>query len=158
MPVACTFVLNGQTTSLLSCPGVGLFTAFSGTSTGRDNPNAVSQADVGPLPPGRYYIVDRQSGGRAGWIRDLGSLIYGADRRHWFMLWREGSGDSTMINGVRRGAFRLHPIGPRGLSEGCITLANPTQFNILSSYLHKQGATVPVPGTSLRAYGYVDVR
>ncbi|CAN7288738.1 DUF2778 domain-containing protein [Trinickia sp. LjRoot230] len=71
MPAACTFSLNSQKTSVLSCPGAGLFSAFSGTSTGHDNPKAVAQPDIGPLPPGRYFIVDRQSGGRAGWIRDL---------------------------------------------------------------------------------------
>ncbi|MFM0730359.1 DUF2778 domain-containing protein [Paraburkholderia sediminicola] len=158
MPAACTFSLNAQKTSVLSCPGVGLFSAFSGTSTGRDNPKAVAQSDIGPLPPGRYYIVDRQSGGRAGWIRDLAAAVYGADRRHWFMLWREGTGDTTLINGIKRGAFRLHPMGPRGLSEGCITIVNPDQFNVLADYLHKQGATLPIPGSTLKAYGYVDVQ
>jgi hypothetical protein len=159
MPVACTFTLNGKTTSALSCPGFGLLPAFSGTSVGRDNPDAVAKPDVGPLPPGRYYIMDRQSGGRAGWFRDLAAAVYGADRRHWFMLWREGSGDSTIINGVRRGNFRLHPMGPRHLSEGCITVVSPSQFDALSGYLHSQGATMTVPGSGgLKAYGYVDVR
>lgn len=158
MPVACTFSLNGKTTSVLSCPGAGLFVAFSGTSTGRDNPDAVAQDGVGPLPPGRYFILDRQSGGRAGWIRDLAAEFYGADRRHWFMLWREGSGDVTIINGVKRGAFRLHPMGPRRLSEGCITVVSPTRYRVLADYLHAQGATLPVAGTTLKAYGYVDVR
>jgi hypothetical protein len=74
------------------------------------------------------------------------------------MLWREGSGDTTVINGVRRGSFRLHPMGPRRLSEGCITVVNHDQFRILADYLHKQGATLPIPGTTLKAYGYVDVQ
>lgn len=74
------------------------------------------------------------------------------------MLWREGTGDVTIINGVKRGAFRLHPVGPQKLSEGCITLVNPDRFNVLANYLRQQGATLPVPGTTLKAYGYVDVR
>nr|WP_244306199.1 tlde1 domain-containing protein [Paraburkholderia lacunae] len=84
--------------------------------------------------------------------------MYGADRRHWFILWREGAGDTTIINGIKRGAFRLHPMGPRGLSEGCITVVNSDQFNVLADYLHKHGATLPIPGTTLKAYGYVDVQ
>ncbi|RAS37805.1 hypothetical protein [Paraburkholderia bryophila] len=31
------------------------FTAFSGTSVGRDNPPAVAKEGPGPLPQGRYY-------------------------------------------------------------------------------------------------------
>ncbi|WMY07449.1 DUF2778 domain-containing protein [Paraburkholderia phenoliruptrix] len=159
MPVACTFSLNSRNTSVLSCPGVGQFSAFSGTSTGRDNPQAVAQADIGPLPPGRYYLVDRQSGGRLGWLYDFArTYAYGTDRSQCFMLWREGSGDTTVINGVRRGSFRLHPMGPRRLSEGCITVVNQAQFKMLADYLHKQGATLPIPGTTLKAYGYVDVK
>jgi hypothetical protein len=159
MPVACTFSLNSQNTSALSCPGAGFFTAFSGTSSGRDNPAAVAKEGLGPLPPGRYYIVDRQSGGRLGWLYDFARTYgYGTDRSQWFMLWREGTGDVTIINGVRRGAFRLHPAGPQRLSEGCITLVSPDRFKVLANYLRKQGATLPVPGSTLKAYGYVDVR
>jgi Protein of unknown function (DUF2778) len=62
MPVACTFQLNGKSTSLLQCSGVGNLAAFSGHDLGRDNPEAVALEDIGPIPPGRYYIVDRQSG------------------------------------------------------------------------------------------------
>ncbi|ASL44626.1 hypothetical protein bAD24_I14170 [Burkholderia sp. AD24] len=159
MPVACTFILNSQRTSTLLCPGAGLFTAFSGTSVGRDNPAAVAKEGLGPLPQGRYYIVDRESGGHLGWLYDIArKYAYGTDRSHWFMLWREGTGDVTIINGVKRGAFRLHPVGPQKLSEGCITLVNPVRFNVLANYLRQQGATLPVPGATLKAYGYVDVR
>jgi len=160
MPVSCTFQLNDKETSFLSCPGAGNFVAFSGTSTGRDNPSAVSKVDVGPIPPGTYYIVDRQSGGTLGWLRDLYSAFgYGTtDRSQWFALWRENTGDVTIINGIKRGAFRLHPMGPRHLSEGCITLANPYQFKTLANYLRKQGATLRVPGAALKAYGTVIVK
>lgn len=159
MPVECTFMLNGNATSALQCPGVGSFTAFSGTGVGRDNPAAVAKQDVGPLPPGRYYIVDRQSGGRMGWLYDLARTYgYGTDRSKWFMLWRERTGDVTIVNGVVRGAFRLHPNGPRHLSEGCITIQNPSDFARLAGYLRGQGASVTVPGTNMKAYGVVNVR
>ena len=116
MAVACTFKLNRKSTSQLVCPGVGSFPAFSGQKEGRDNPAMVSKADIGPLPLGRYYIVDRQSGGRLGWLRDWASRHYSVDRNEWFALYRDDGviDDATSVGGVSRGAFRLHPIGPRG--------------------------------------------
>ena len=71
MPVRCTFILNNQKTSQLRCAGFGTMTAYSGSRWGRDNPAATSAENVGPLPSGTYYIVDRQSGGSFGWARDL---------------------------------------------------------------------------------------
>ncbi|PCE27525.1 hypothetical protein BWP39_03205 [Paraburkholderia acidicola] len=159
MPVECTFMLNGQTTSTLQCPGVGSLAAYSGTGIGRDNPATVSKADTGPLPPGRYYIVDRQSGGHMGWLYDFARTYgYGTNRSQWFTLWREKTGDTTIIDGVKRGAFRLHPDGPRHLSEGCITVLHGSDFTRLAGYLRGQGATTAVPGTTMKAYGVVNVR
>jgi hypothetical protein len=40
------------------------------------------------------------------------------DRSKWFMLRNERTGDTTYIDGVRRGAFRLHAAGSRGVGEG----------------------------------------
>ena len=160
MAVACTFALNDQKFSLLDCKGVGTFPAFSGTQNGRDNPADVAMADIGPLPPGRYYIVDRRSGGHLGVIRDYFlEHIYGTDRGTWFALYRDDDviDDFTVIRGIRRGNFRLHPIGPRGLSEGCITLANPVNFATLRDALLKT-KPMSVPGFSGSAYGTVDVK
>lgn len=161
MPIVkCTFVLNGKETSLLNCPGVGVFPAFSGQKSGRDNPLEVDREDIGPLPKGLYYIVDRQSGGRLGWLYNMwGAHGYGTtDHTKWFTLWNTKTGDTTIINGVKRGHFRLHPMGPRRLSEGCITVVNPHSFERLADYLRSQGAQLPVPGTGLKAYGTVEVR
>lgn len=160
MPISCHFVLNNSQFSALSCIDVGVFTAFSGNGLGRDNPAAVDQPDIGPLPPGRYYIVDRESGGIMGSIRDfILKNLSGTDRTTWFALYRNDGviDDWTSINGIRRGNFRLHPIGPRRLSEGCIALADPAQFNTLRDRL-KSTSTIPIPGTVMRAYGTVDVR
>ncbi|WP_434113833.1 tlde1 domain-containing protein [Paraburkholderia caffeinilytica] len=63
MPIQCTFRLNNQETSTFFCPGFGGVAAFSGTKAGRDNPALTDKPDLGPLPAGRYYLVDRQSGG-----------------------------------------------------------------------------------------------
>lgn len=160
MPIACTFFLNNKKLSALKCEGMGSFVAFSGTDTGRDNPGAVAKKDVGPLPPGRYYIVDRESGGHLGRIRDLFlEHFYGTNRTSWFALYRNDGviDDYTSIQGIIRGNFRLHPVGPRGLSEGCITLTNAHEFTILRDRL-KASPTISVPGFRGRAYGTVDVR
>jgi hypothetical protein len=144
--------------STLVAPGVGMYPAFSGQKEGRNNPAAMGKPDIGPLPTGRYFIVDRESGGRLGWLRDLVlENVYGTDRGSWFALYRDDGriDDVTMVNGVRRGAFRLHPIGPRGLSEGCITLNSPSDFLALSRKL-RAGPMIAVAGGG-KAYGTVDV-
>lgn len=160
MALACTFVLNGETMSSLDCGELGCMLAFSGTGAGRNRSDAVGKAMVGPLPTGRYYIVDRQSGGRMGAIRDFFlEQFYGTDRSSWFALYRDDGviDDVTSIGKIQRGAFRLHPIGPRGLSEGCITLASPADFARLRAKL-KAGPLMAIPGTTGTAYGTVDVR
>ncbi|MFM0603671.1 DUF2778 domain-containing protein [Paraburkholderia sediminicola] len=160
MPVACTFVLNKQKTSVLTCPGTASVSAFSGTAQGRDNPDDTAMENIGPLPKGVYYLVDRQSGGHIGFVRDLWNAhgFGSTDRQYWFMLWNPVSGDTTNINGVRRGNFRLHPMGPLRLSEGCITVTSPDAFDVLQKYIRSQGLTVPVPGSTMRAYGTVEVK
>lgn len=62
-----------------------------------------------------------------------------------------------MIDGIQRVHFRLHPQGPLCLSEGCITVVNPHAFESLQRYIRLQKATVSVPGSTLRAYGTVEV-
>jgi len=160
MPLRCKFSLNEQTTSVLHCSGFGSVTAYSGQKWGRDNPKATAAEGVGPLPAGTYYIVDRQSGGMFGWARDLWSE-YGwgtTDRTKWFALWSPNTGDTTMINGIRRGAFRLHPEGQMHLSEGCITVVSHVDFDHLQRFIRSHKPDLPVPGSTLRAYGTVDVR
>jgi hypothetical protein len=160
MPVKCTFVLNKQTTSTLACEGTAPVTAFSGADQGRDNPDNTAIENVGPLPKGTYYLVDRQSGGYLGFIYDWwGANGYGSTDRHtWFMLWNPTSGDTTNINGVKRGNFRLHPKGPLALSHGCITVVDKYQFDRLQKFIRSRGQALPVPGTTLRAYGTVEVK
>lgn len=161
MPTVCTFTLNGASLSTLQCPGIGSFVAFSGMPQDRNKPGAVSHVDAGPLPLGRYYVIDRQSGGRMGWFYDLAREYgYGTNRSLWFALYSDDGkiDDETLINGVRRGAFRLHPVGPRGRSEGCITLTSIDAFNRLAAGLRAQGATIPIPGSSMKAYAIIEVR
>ncbi|OLP48274.1 DUF2778 domain-containing protein [Allorhizobium taibaishanense] len=160
MPASCSFKLNGQSTSALICNGFGSVPAFSGMTPHKDDPGAVGLANVGPLPQGRYYIIDRQRGGRLGplreWIQDA---VTGVDRSEWFTLYRVDDviDDYTFVNGVKRGNFRLHPNGRFGISEGCITVLSLENFERLRDFLLKQSSGF-ISGTTIKYYGTVDVQ
>jgi hypothetical protein len=89
LPVRCSFSLNDKLTSTFYCQGYGSVKAFSGQGIGRDNPRDTAMESIGPLPAGTYYIIDRQSGGRLGWLWDWldahGHIS--TDHSKWFMLW-----------------------------------------------------------------------
>jgi hypothetical protein len=76
----------------------------------------------------------------------------------WNWLWIERTRDTTMINGVRRGEFRLHPAGSRQLSQGCITVQSSVEFDRLERHIRSRHPDIPVPGTTAKAYGIVEVR
>lgn len=159
MPLAsCTYKLNSERFSTLICDGRS-FVAFSGNANDVNSPAAVANTDSGPLPKGRYYIVDRQSGGRFGWLWDLGArLASGTARDQWFALYRSDGviDDETYVDGVKRGKFRLHPVGGSRISKGCITLVSPVAFARLSAYLKGREPSY-IPGTNIRSYGVVEV-
>jgi Protein of unknown function (DUF2778) len=82
--VRCSFWLNNKETSFLYCQGFGSVKAFSGTKDGRDNPRDTAMPNIGPLPAGTYYLVDRQSGGTLGWLRDwIESHTLSTDHTKW---------------------------------------------------------------------------
>jgi hypothetical protein len=145
--------------SVLHCDGIGDFAAFSGDGPGKDNPGAIAIPNVGPLPPGRYYIVDRGSGGIFTHLLDLfRTYVYGTDRSKWFALYNANTLDDwVFVDHVKRGNFRLHPHGPRNLSEGCITLADPVAYDKLRDGL-KSSSTFAIPGGKGFAYGVVEVK
>jgi hypothetical protein len=157
----CCFRLNCSSLSTLSVPGVGLFPAYSGNAgVYRNNPDAADIKDIGPLPPGKYYIVSRPLGGYRTMVLDyFRSQASGSDRSLWFALYREDNNidDYTFYNGVERGHFRLHPAGYQGISNGCITLPSRSHFMILrEALLSKHNAQVRVTA-QLTAYGTVQV-
>ena len=96
----------------------------------------------------------RQSGGKLGAFRDLFN-----DHRQWFGLYADDGSidDETFCNGVKRGNFRLHPKGPYGISEGCITINELPHFQQLQANL-RGAPPVDIPGSSLKAYGRVVVK
>ena len=73
--IRCTFCLNGNQLSNLSCPGIGFFPAYSGTGTSRNDPDAVAVPSIGPLPTGLYYIVTRGTGGVVTMVSDSLALF-----------------------------------------------------------------------------------
>jgi hypothetical protein len=118
----------------------------------------VAVVDAGPLPFGKYYIVDRPRGGiRTRVEASVNSLMSGSDRDLWFGLYREDGNvdDITFIDQVKRGAFRLHPAGYSGVSEGCITLPSHSHYAILREALLNT-ARINI-SASLTAYGTVQV-
>ncbi len=141
----------------LSWPG--FFPAYSGNSGhNRNNPDAVSTPEVGPLPPGLYYIVTRPRGGLAThWHDVIKEFESGSNRDYWFALYRHDNhiDDTTFMNRVERGSFRLHPAGQSGISNGCITLPNHAHFRILMHGLLASGTIKVAAG--LNALGTIQV-
>lgn len=156
-------VINDADYSPLSFPGVGTFLAFSGDGVYRNRGACGMIPQKGPVPAGKYWIVDRPEGGLKSQlnasVRDAyNHLMKGATFKHneWFALWRDdwGIDDYTWVNSVMRGNFRLHP---GTLSEGCITLSHDSDFALLrSALLRTQKIDVPCM-RKLKAYGTIEV-
>lgn len=84
-------------------------------------------------------------------------LESGSNRDFWFALYRDDGtiNDSTFVEKVERGAFRLHPAGSSGISEGCITLPNRSHYRILHHALLNSGSVLIT--AELKAYGTIQV-
>lgn len=138
---------------MFSC-GETSYPAFSGNGRHINSPLSACIPDIGPIPPGRYFIFDRQSGGILGIFYDLFT-----HKDQWFALYSADSeiDDASYCDAVRRGNFRLHPKGVRGISKGCITIDKSSDFQRIRLLL-KNSTQVPVPGTELLAYGIVTVK
>jgi hypothetical protein len=148
-----TFTLNGQEFSNLTSGSIQ-YRAFSGQGAYRNKPAHQCVTTKGPIPMGRYFIVDRPTGGRLGPILDT---LRG--KNEWFALFADDGriDDFTFCAAVERGNFRLHPRGPHGISEGCITLEGRAEFLRLRNHL-LSSMKIQVPGTEHQAYGTVIVK
>lgn len=158
------FLVNNAAFSPLTIFGVGTFPAFSGDGVYRNRGGCTKIADKGPIPAGRYWIVDRPTGGirsRAWtWARDTTNSFLGMPSNHaeWFALYRDdGQFDNyTWLDELKRGNFRLHPMGGHGVSLGCITIQRYSDFQtIRRALLHTK--IIPVRNTGLVAYGCIEV-
>ena len=148
--IDCKFELNNKPMSTFWC-GATKFPAFSGIGQHINKRTSACFASQGPIPPGHYYIFDRQVGGLRGPFERLFS-----ERRSWFALYAIDSkiDDETYCDKVKRGEFRLHPKGERGISLGCITIDSPTDFQHLRTILTNAKPSA-IPGSMLKAYGKV---
>jgi len=154
---SCNFVLNGNTQSdfeIIIQSRAFKYPAFSGHGQHTNRRTSSCLKGVGPIPPGRYYILDRYSGGRLEWLRNLFS-----DHSQWFALYAIDNNidDETQCDQITRGNFRLHPRGTRGISNGCITIQRIEDFHELRLKL-KSKPPKDISGTSISAYGIVEVR
>lgn len=158
------FVVDNSKVLMLAICGVGSFPAFSGDGMFLNRGGCTAVVDRGPLPAGKYWIVERPSGGLASRTKasliDAWNSLRGAPSRHkeWFALYRDDGkiDDWTWVNGVRRGNFRLHPVGGAGLSFGCITLKSLADFKRLHEALLRT-STIPAGNSGIDAYGWIEV-
>lgn len=150
--IDCIFELNNKPMSTFKC-GPITFPAFSGLGSHANRRMSACHPNVGPIPPGTYYIFDRQPGGLLGPFRDLFS-----DKGEWFALYAiDGKiDDETYCDRVKRGNFRLHPKGALGVSQGCIVIEKLADFQRLRAIL-RGSPTILVPRVGLKAYGKVRV-
>ncbi|HEX8589427.1 DUF2778 domain-containing protein [Pseudomonas sp.] len=155
----CTYVLNGEPLSELTCEGK-TYEAFSGNSATYVNDSRYQDiVNSGPLPLGRYYILDRESGGMMGWIREpVKDLFARTNRSEWLSLYRDDGvvDDLTSVNNISRGAFRIHPVGPQRISQGCVTLNSELAFEELRTFIRNMPGEV-LEGTSIKFYGVLEV-
>jgi hypothetical protein len=158
------FLVNNEPLSPLTIFGLGTFNAYSGNEQYRNRGGCTAIPDNGPIPAGKYWIVDRPTGGIGSqafaWAKDEWNTAFGhsSNHREWFALYRDDRviDDVTWVNGVKRGQFRLHPAGGHGLSLGCITLPSYSDFTkIRRALLHT--TTIPARNSGLRSYGNIEV-
>ncbi len=127
------------------------YPVFSGAGEHKNNPNSTHLANAGPIPKGKYFVVDRPTGGRLGPLWDT---LGGKDI--WFALYRDDGNidDQTVIDDTVRGQFRMHP-GTR--SVGCVTFVHRKQFDQLREILlDTQKETIPKTSISYYATLTVD--
>lgn len=153
------FYLNKADWAPLDFSGVGRFPAFSGMERFRNQPGCTYLVDKGAIPPGRYWVVDRPVGGVRTRFREALAAAFGQNiRANWFALYRDDGAidDHTFIDGVRRGSFRLHPMGPNRESWGCVTMLRQTDFELVRSMLLRS-TPMQIPGAEITGYGTVEV-
>jgi hypothetical protein len=150
--IDCSFELNDKPMSSFKM-GAPSFPAFSGMDEHVNRVISQCIPNNGPIPKGTYYMFDRQSGGLLGPLKNL----FGS-KDEWFALYAMDKkiDDETYCEQVKRGQFRLHPKGSRGISRGCITINNWTDYQIVRSLL-KGAKTQIIKETGLECYGKVRV-
>jgi hypothetical protein len=152
----CSFELNNKPMSKFMI-SLTPYEAFSGLGSDANKKAAACSASTGPIPPGQYYIIDRQSGGLRHRLRKFFDIR--DERDNWFGLYAADGrvDDATFCDGVERGNFRLHPKGTIGISMGCIVIQNPLEFDHVAAKL-RGSSQMLIPGLDIKAYGIVTVK
>ncbi len=147
----CQFRINGKETSRLEIDNRS-YPAFSGFEIHVNNLRSQCIQNLGPIPKGKYYIVDRAT----GVLQKLNAWLTARD--DWFALFAidENIDEFVLCNGIRRGKFRLNPIGDEGISLGCVTLINKSDFKIVRTTLLAQPPKL-VGKHGAKAYGILNV-
>jgi len=127
------FVLNDADYSPFTLYGVGTFLAFSGNGIYRNRGACSSVLKNGPLPTGRYWIVERGSGG--------------------FFSGLKANAQDTW-NRVWNGLFRLHP---GHISEGCITIPHNSDYALIRNALMRTQPIHVLCMKMLKARGVIEV-
>lgn len=145
---------------MLRCAGVGSFPVFSGLGPFMNIPEFTAHRN-GPIPLGKYWIVDRPMGGIGSMERMVEKWLKTGNRYwEWFALYRQDGliDDSTFVDGICRGSFRLHPLRPHGtgVSDGCVTFRNHADFDQLRQALLRTSVHT-LPHNTLKAYGELNV-
>ena len=145
------FKLNNSDVSRLVI-GDRSFPAFSGHQHHTNQRSSQCIPDQGPLPVGSYYITDRTT----GVLQSMNAWLSGKD--DWFALLAiDGKiDDHLQCQKVVRGNFRLHAMSGDGVSYGCVTVVNRSDFNIIYALLKKQ-PPVEVGNSDHKAYGILRV-
>jgi hypothetical protein len=149
----CVFALNDRPMSTFRIGALSV-PAFSGLGSYVNKRSAACLANLGPIPPGSYFVLDRRQGGLLAPLRTL----LRRDESRWFALYRidEKIDDETFCDRVRRGEFRLHPKGALGISKGCVVIDKMADFLTIEALL-RGTSSIPVPGTTDQAHGVLVV-
>lgn len=160
--IKCTFDLNNMPMSELKFGVIG-FPAYSGMGRDRNHSASMCLRNLGPIPRGSYYIIDRESGGNKDKFGEIlgekiGRLL-GLYRADWFALYAIDSqiDDEVFCDQLKRGKFRLHPASIQKISEGCVTIDRRRDWHRVKSIL-RASPPVAVPGRTFKAYGKLTVR
>ncbi|MBL1259314.1 MAG: DUF2778 domain-containing protein [Thiotrichaceae bacterium] len=151
--IDCSFKLNNKPMSTFKM-GAPSFPEFSGLDKHVNNSKSQCSLNKGPIPKGSYYIFDRQSS-----LKERFKSIFNKNEKDaWFALYAIDTkiDDETYCEQVKRGQFRLHPSGILGISQGCITINDWTDFQVVRSLL-KGTKTIEISDVGLECYGKVRV-
>lgn len=154
----CTFELNEQPMSEFKV-GALSFAAFSGREEYMNRRSLMCTPRYGAIPVGRYYIFDRQSGGITGTLRNWLDLN-GNKKNDWYALYAIDENiddDKVLCEKIVRSHLRLHPKGRLGISEGCVTIDEMSDWMSIRS-IFTSSPKYAVPGSGLKAYGVLTVR